>query len=135
MDELWECLCLLQIDSDQVSKESVVNVKVRVLGFRGGAGVGNHVCVPSWCVSASLVCAWRGGQWVVGAVYLLCLSDGPLASGPGVRPEKTLAVFSAATLEFPRIPFLASTFGHGRSLSWNGMITRRSCEYYSMHIR
>ncbi|MPC12514.1 hypothetical protein E2C01_005213 [Portunus trituberculatus] len=42
---------------------------------------------------------------------------GLLAGGPGVPSEKTLAVFSAATREFPPHASLCSALGHDRTLA------------------
>lgn len=48
---------------------------------RGSSRGPSHVC---GCLGGvCLASAWRA-EWVVGAVYLLCLSDDSLASGPGV---------------------------------------------------
>lgn len=58
---------------------------------------------------------------MVGAVYLLCLSDGPLASGPGVPSEKTLVVFSAATRKF------SHTFSSLVRSDMEGLLHGRSC--------
>lgn len=81
----WEfSLCLVTVIVSEVSKYQCVQdcVCVSVTGYRRRGWVQSRVFVLPRVVCAW--CAWTGGQWVVGAVYLLCLSDGSLA---GRRPR------------------------------------------------